>query len=411
MPIVDIDRIEEEWLHLSTLVSSSHPGWSRIGFSDEDRAAREWIRNLMAEAGLIAEIDSIGNVIGYLEGTSPSSPDIVIGSHSDTVPGGGRFDGIVGVLGAIEVARMLRREGRALKHGLRVVDFANEEGNPQGVKLVGSRAITGDLGRAALASTGPRGVTLAELIQRGGYDPAQAHRATWRLSDIACYIELHIEQGSLLEQAGAAIGIVSDICGISTFSVNVNGRRDHAGTMPMTLRQDAMCCAADAVLAISSIGATGALTTGTVGEVKTPSPLTNTISEAASLTGEFRSPLLPELHTMNRELEEALGQLDAKHRTNSSITWTHLEPPTPTDPRLSELALRASTELGHETIRVYSGATHDSVSLAKAVPTTMIFIPSKDGRSHCPEEWSDFSAIANGIEVLHRTVIAIDEAP
>lgn len=405
----EIDRVESEWKHLSSLVSSEQPGWSRTGFSDEDRAARDWVLHQMREAGLDAHQDSVGNVIGYLEGSSPTAPDIVIGSHSDTVPGGGRFDGIVGVLGAIEVARLLRQGGRRLRHGLRVVDFSNEEGNPQGVKLVGSRAVAGLLDRVALESTDLHGVTLATLMERAGYRPAEVPFTRWRSKDIACFIELHIEQGPVLEQQNASIGIVSQICGITTFTLDVHGRRDHAGTMPMNIRQDAMCCAADSVLAVQRVGSSQADTVGTIGEITTPSPLTNTISELASVTGEFRSPDPQGLLDMQRALELEMQALDVKHRTRSNISWGPLDNPTTMDAGISEIALNSSLELGHETLKVYSGATHDGVSLAKLAPTAMIFIPSLDGRSHCPEEWSDFSDIRSGIEVLYRTVVNVDQ--
>ncbi|WP_053384496.1 M20 family metallo-hydrolase [Leucobacter celer] len=404
----EMARIESEWTHLSALVDSSLPGWSRTGFSEQDRAARDWLLLRMREAGLDAHQDAVGNVIGYLEGSSPSAPDIVIGSHSDTVPGGGRFDGIVGVLGAIEVARMLRRDGRRLRRGLRVVDFSNEEGNPQGVKLVGSRAVSGSLDRAALESTDLQGNTLGSLMERAGHRPDDAHLSRWRADDIAAYVELHIEQGPILERLGAEIGIVSQICGISTFALEVTGRRDHAGTMPMNLRRDALCCAADAVLAVQRFGSSGEDTVGTVGEITTPSPLTNTISEAASVTGEFRSPDLAGLLAMQRSFEQEVERLDRRHRTVSRIAWGHLDEPTPMHAGLSEIALAASMECGRETLRLYSGATHDGVAIANLAPTAMIFIPSRDGRSHCPEEWSSFSDIAAGIEVLYATVLRID---
>ena len=404
----EIDRVEAGWAHLSTLVSPDLPGWSRTGFSDEDRAARDWLLHRMREAGLEARRDAVGTLIGTLEGDAPSAPDIVIGSHSDTVPGGGRFDGIVGVLGAIEVARMLRASGRRLHHGLRVVDFANEEGNPQGVKLVGSRAAAGTLDRAALESTDRHGTSLADLIDRAGYRSEDAHLARWRTRDVGAYVELHIEQGPVLEQRGAGIGVVSRVCGIGTFTLDVAGRRDHAGTMPMDVRRDALCCAADAVLAVRRVGSSGADTVGTVGEVTTPSPLTNTISEAASVTGEFRSPSLAELEAMQAAFSAEVGRLDARHRTRSSLDWGHLDPPTPMDRDLSRLALGAAADLGHETLELYSGATHDSVALASLAPAAMIFVPSRDGRSHCPEEWTDFADIAAGIAVLYETVLRID---
>ncbi len=405
---VEIDRVEREWQHLSRLVDPELPGWSRTGFSDADRAARDWLLRQMREAGLEAVQDAAGNLVGYLEGDMPGAPDIVIGSHSDTVPGGGRFDGIVGVLGAIEVARTLTRSGARLRRGLRIVDFANEEGNPQGVKLVGSRAAAGSLDAHALGSTDPEGVTLATLMERAGLRPDEVSRARWKARDIAAYIELHIEQGPHLEQSSAHIGIVTSICGISTFSLDVRGRRDHAGTMPMNVRQDAMCCAADAVLAVREVAASGAGAVGTVGQVTTSSPLTNTISEQATVTGEFRSPDLAALQDMQARFAQRTAHLDELHRTQSALTWGHFDAPTPMDERLSRLAHAASTDLGYDTLQLYSGATHDGVAIADLAPTAMIFIPSRDGRSHCPEEWSDFEDVERGINVLLETVLRID---
>lgn len=409
-PDPELERFEAEWRHLSGLVSPELPGWSRTGFGEEDRAARDWILRRMREAGLDAFQDASGNLIGRLEGSAPTAPDIVIGSHSDTVPGGGRFDGIVGVLGAIEVARMIRASGQRLRHGLRVIDFSNEEGNPQGVKLVGSRAVTGTLDRHALSATDEAGVSLLQLMQRAGHDPERIDSAVWRPGSIAAYVELHIEQGPVLERAGRTVGVVSKVCGISTFALDVRGRRDHAGTMPMDTRQDAMCCAADATLSVGRVASARPHAVGTVGAITTPSPLTNTISEAATVTGEFRSDELAELELMQAEFEREIEDLDRRHRTRSSLRWGHTDAPTPMDSRLSGLASAAAAELGHDALRLYSGATHDSVSLARLAPSAMIFIPSRDGRSHCPEEWSELADIGVGIEVLYRTVLNLDAA-
>ena len=408
MPAAEESRVQEEWAHLSTLVNPDLPGWSRTGFSDEDNAARDWIESKMRSAGLEAGRDSIGNVVGRLEGNSPNAPEIVIGSHSDTVPGGGRFDGIVGVIGAIEVARMLRASNIRLRRGLRIVDFSNEEGNPQGVKLVGSRAIAGSLGSAELSAVDNTGQSLAQLVSAAGYRPEDAYRAKWRKQDIAAYVELHIEQGPILEATGASIGVVSRICGIQTFRLDITGRRDHAGTMPMTQRADAMCCAADAAIAVRRIGSASPSSFGTVGEITTASPLTNTISESATLTGEFRSPELAELTQIADQFEDDIPHIDLGNRTSSQLTWGHRDEPLLMDDRVSQLALHSASALGHDPIQLYSGATHDTVAMAGLAPTAMIFIPSLAGRSHCPEEWSSFGDIVRGIEVLYETVLRLD---
>lgn len=407
---------EPGWLaagldHLAGIVDPDLPGWSRVGFSEQDVAGRAWVGAQMREAGLETHVDAVGTVIGVLPGSSPSAPAIVVGSHSDTVPGGGRFDGVVGVLGAIEVARALRRSGTRLTHELRVVDFANEEGNPQGVKLVGSRAIAGGLGPDLLGATDDTGTTLADLIAGAGHDPAAVASCRWRAGEVAAYLELHVEQGPVLEQQGASIGVVTRVCGISTFVLDVHGRRDHAGTMPMDRRSDAMCCAADAVLAVQRIAAAGADTVGTVGALTTTSPLTNTISEQARLTGEFRSPRLDVLRELQRQYAEAVAQADARHRTTSDLTWGHTDPPTVLDAALSDVVAGSAAAVGHDAVRLYSGATHDSVEMARLGPAAMVFVPSRDGRSHCPQEWTDLDDVEQGVRVLLQAVLDVDALP
>lgn len=400
--------VQQGLSHLATLVDPDLPGWSRIGYSEHDIAGRAWMADEMRQAGLRTHVDAVGNVIGVLEGTNPAAPAIVIGSHSDTVPGGGRFDGIVGVLGAIEVVRTLQRAGIRLQHELRVVDFANEEGNPQGVKLVGSRAIAGTLGQEHLAAADSTGVTLADLLSSAGHAPARAASCRWDPRDVAAYLELHIEQGPVLEQQGVGIGVVTRVCGISTFVLDVHGRRDHAGTTPMETRRDALCCAADAVLAVQRIAAAGRDTVGTVGSVTTSSPLTNVISEQARVTGEFRSPEGALLEVLQDQLTQEMRGIDAKHRTSSSLDWGHTDLPAIMDADLSGLVTGAAAEVGHDAVRLYSGATHDSVEMARLGPAGMIFVPSAGGRSHCPEEWTDLVHIEEGIRVLTRSVLNVD---
>ncbi|TRW44806.1 M20 family metallo-hydrolase [Georgenia yuyongxinii] len=404
----EIGWVQEGLDHLATLVDPSLPGWSRTGFSVQDVEGRHWVAQQMRAAGLSTHVDAVGNVIGTFEGTAPAAPAIVVGSHSDTVPGGGRFDGIVGVLGAIEVARALRRTGTRLTHELRIVDFANEEGNPQGVKLVGSRAIAGTLGHDHLQATDEGGVSLADLISRAGHSPEKVHTCRWDRAGLAAYLELHIEQGPVLERNGAGIGVVTRVCGISTFHLDVHGRRDHAGTTPMDTRSDAMCCGAAAVLAVQRIAAAGSDTVGTVGALTTTSPLTNVISNFARVTGEFRSPHMAGLRALAEELEADIPRLDAAHRTTSSLSWGHTDPPAVMDRHLSDVVVGAAATVGHEAVRLYSGATHDSVQMSQLAPAGMIFVPSAGGRSHCPEEWTELTDIERGVRVLIQAVLDVD---
>lgn len=403
------DRLSAALRQMAELRDTDLPGWSRVAFTEPDIEGRRWVARRMRAAGLQTRIDAVGNVIGVLPGTAASAPAIVTGSHTDTVPGGGRFDGVVGVLGAIEMVEIFREAGVRLTHELRLVDFANEEGNPQGVKLVGSRAICGELAAADLAATDSAGTALGDVLQSAGLSPAQADSCRWDASEVAAFVELHIEQGPVLEQQGASLGIVTQICGISNFVVDVVGQRDHAGTTPMNQRRDAMCSAAGAILAVERLAASGADSVGTIGNLTTSPELTNVVSEQARLTGEFRSPRQDRLLELRDQLEAEAERLDAQWQTTSMVTWGQCDAPTPMDQAVSSELLKAARAAGHEALHIYSGATHDTVQMAKLAPTGMIFIPSHGGRSHCPEEWTDIAHIVNGVSVLAQSVILLDE--
>jgi N-carbamoyl-L-amino-acid hydrolase len=402
------DRIGSGMQELAGLRDTDLPGWSRVAFTEPDIEGRRWVARRMRQAGLQTRIDAVGNVIGVLPGIASSAPAIVTGSHTDTVPGGGRFDGVVGVLGAIEMVEMFREAGVRLTHELRVVDFANEEGNPQGIKLVGSRAISGQLSAADLAATDADGVALGELLRRAGLAPEQAQSCHWDASDVAAFIELHVEQGPVLEQQGASIGIVTRVCGISNFVVDVVGQRDHGGTTPMNQRRDAMCSAAGTILAVERLAAAGADSVGTVGSLTTSPELTNVVSERARLTGEFRSPRHEQLIELQDQLGAETAELDARWHTSSSVTWGQFDPPTAMDEVVSGQLVAAARTAGYDALQMYSGATHDTVQMATLAPTGMIFIPSRGGRSHCPEEWTDTSHIVDGVSVLAEAVLGLD---
>jgi hydantoinase/carbamoylase family amidase len=406
----DTDRLGTDLTTLAGWVDTDLPGWSRVAFTEVDTDGRHWVAARMREAGLQTRIDAVGNVIGVLPGTSPSAPAIVTGSHTDTVPGGGRFDGIVGVLGAIEMVRLFRENGIRLTHELRVVDFANEEGNPQGIKLVGSRAIAGDLTATDLAATDAAGTSLGDLLTGAGFSPERVDTCRWDAGEVAAFLELHIEQGPVLEQQGASLGVVTRICGISNFVVDVVGRRDHGGTTPMNVRRDAMCSAAGTILAVERLAAAGADSVGTVGQLTTSPELTNVVAEQARLTAEFRSSHAERLAELRDQLTAELASNDATWHTESSISWGQLDPPTVMDEAVSRHLVDAARAAGLEALRIYSGASHDTAQMARLAPTGMIFVPSAGGRSHCPEEWTDLPHIRDGVAVLARAVLSLDAA-
>ncbi|WP_284250941.1 hydantoinase/carbamoylase family amidase [Litorihabitans aurantiacus] len=250
------ERVAAAIAHLAgSYTESAQPGWTRRLFSDAYRASRQWTLAHMRDAGLEARIDAAGNVVGVLPGRDRSAPPLMTGSHTDTVHGGGRFDGIVGVVGAVEVARLLRESGRPLARDLVVVDFLGEEANPFGVSCLGSRSIAGLLERDHLDRIGEDGTRLGDAMTAFGLDPAAAVGQAWAPGSLHGYVELHVEQGPVLQDSGTAIGVVTAIAGIDRLLARFSGRADHAGTMPMDRRHDALAAAAAAVVAIEREGA------------------------------------------------------------------------------------------------------------------------------------------------------------
>ncbi|WP_016905913.1 hydantoinase/carbamoylase family amidase, partial [Streptomyces xiaopingdaonensis] len=243
-------RLEE----LATFHDPDFPGWSREVFSNPYRASRDWVRRQMADAGLEPVVDPAGNIIGRLPGRSSGSPALVTGSHTDTVRQGGRFDGIVGVIGGVEVAQRLRETGTQLEHDLLVVDFLGEEANEFGISCLGSRSIAGILKAEHLERTDNAGVRLGDAMERFGLDPQAALRQAWRPQDVHAYAELHVEQGPLLERSGTGIGVVTAIAGIDRLLVHFAGQAGHSGTTPMADRHDALVSAAAAVLTVERVG-------------------------------------------------------------------------------------------------------------------------------------------------------------
>ena len=400
----DPARINEDLETLSGFRDPVFPGWARPVFSSFDRSAREWVAGRMEDAGLHVRLDATANLIGTLPGRGSRTGAIVTGSHTDTVRGGGRFDGIIGVLGAIEVVRCLREASIELDHDLVLVDFLGEEPNDYGLSCVGSRAIAGTLEQGHLELSGPDGSTIAEAIASCGGEPEALPGARWE-TDLRCYLELHIEQGPVLEQAGVPIGVVSGIAGIHRLVARLTGRPDHAGTTPMALRRDALVGAAEAVLAVERLGAGGVATTGRL-EAR-PGAL-NVVPAEADIWAEARSVDEAWLEGFGGGIATELESIASSRQLDIALEWISRAPPVPATPWVVEAITTAARSRGIEPLLLPSGAGHDASHMARLGPMGMIFVPSRDGRSHCPEEWSDLVDIASGITVLAETVIICD---
>jgi len=404
LPTPDLDRVESDLETLATYRDPDSPGWTRRVFSDFDRAGREWVAERMQEAGLTVETDAATNLIGRLAGTAGLPGAIVTGSHTDTVQGGGRFDGIVGVLGAIEVARCLRRAGVALSHDLVVVDFLGEEPNDFGLSCVGSRAISGALDDEHLALVSPNGRSLAEALEGCGGRPAEIRGARWR-AGLHCYLELHIEQGPVLEQSRVPIGVVTAIAGIYRLVARITGQPDHAGTTPMSYRRDALLGAAEAVLVIERLAGGGVATTGRL-EIRPGAQ--NVVPAQADLWAEARSADEGWLDNFGQSLTEEVAAIGVRRRLETSINWISRSAPVGVTDWVAGAISQAARSQGIEPLSLPSGAGHDASHMSRLGPMGMVFVPSRAGRSHCPEEWTDLEDIGRGIAVLAEAVTICD---
>lgn len=401
----DPDRMEARIHALGQFGMNPEGGVSRVAFSDADIAGREYITGLMRDAGLNIRVDTAGNIIGRREGIEDDLPPIMFGSHIDSVPGGGNYDGDVGVIGAIEVAQMLHERGIVTRHPIEVVSFTDEEGG-----LTGSRAMTGKLGDGTLDVMSHSGMTIRDGIRRIGGDPDRLDLAVRKPGEIAAFIELHIEQGGILDEMGVDIGVVEGIVGIRWWDVTIEGFANHAGTTPMDKRWDAMLTAAELTLAISRIATDlPGRQVATVGKIQAFPGAPNVIPGKVVMSLEIRDLDAAKIQQVFDLIEAEAGRISDARST--PIRFHELDvasPPAPTDEQMRRIISASAVDLGMSFQLMPSGAGHDAQDMAHIAPTGMIFVRSKDGISHSPREFTSAEDMANGASVLFRTVRAID---
>jgi beta-ureidopropionase / N-carbamoyl-L-amino-acid hydrolase len=406
---VDAARIAEDIDALARLTEPGRP-WTRRVFSPLFLEGRAYIEARMRAAGLETRVDAAGNLIGRRAGRGGAKGVIMLGSHSDTVPDGGRFDGIAGVIAALEVARSLKERGVDLAHDLEIVDFLAEEVSPFGVSCIGSRGMTGQMPEAWLSRRNDSGELAAALAAAGG-DPSTVLKQS--RPDIAAFLELHIEQGPVLEREGRDIGLVTGIVGITRFEIVIEGRPDHAGTTPMNARADALVAASDLVLRVRDEALR--LSQGpkhfaaTVGEFSMTPNAANVVPGHVRMLIDARAELRPGMDAFAAWLEHAAREVARQHGvTIPAPARVSDSMPVACDPRLLDVLAKAAEATGLTTRPLASGAGHDAAWIARVAPAAMIFVPSRGGRSHAPDEWTDNDAIARGAAVLFEAVVALD---
>ena len=408
---VNQERLWRTIEELAAITDAASP-YTRRSFTDLHVAGRAWLREQFIEAGLLPSLDAAANLTGHVDGTGTGLGAIAVGSHSDTVPAGGRFDGIAGVLSGLEVARALRDNGVKLRHGFQVIDFLSEEPSVYGMSCVGSRALAGVLSAEHLAFQEPGGETLGQAIDRMGGDASKLTEPLRSPGDIAAYVEVHIEQGPVLESGNIPAGIVTAIVGISRTNIHFTGQADHSGNTPMTMRRDALLGASQVVVLAAQLAR--ALNSdedyfvGTVGQLKVEPNASNIVPGAVSMCVEYRSNSTPARNSYIADIKEHAKRIAEELDLEVSFEALSDAPPAVCDDTVRDAIRSACGKLGSSYKNMPSGAGHDAMHVSRLAPMGMIFIPCRGGRSHCADEWVSPEDLAAGANVLYETVRALD---
>ena len=403
MGIEDVTgRIARDLEHLKQYTATPGNGCTRLPFTKEARDAVNYLKELMTEAGLEVTEDAAGNVIGTLKGEDPDAPCVMMGSHYDSVVNGGDYDGIAGVICAIEVARILKEEGFVPKRNFVVVGFCDEEVMRFGTGYFGSGAMLGHRDveyTKKFADTD--GVTIYDAMKGYGLDPEKIGEAAWKEGSIGQFLEAHIEQGPVLDAEGTELGLVEGIVGIQRYMVTVHGRADHAGTTPMDMRMDAVDAATKVISKIADWAREKADgTVSTVGYINTVPGGMNIVAEKVEFTVDIRSMNNDNINDITNRIRKALdkevAEYGGSYEMDNKLTIT----PVHLSSEMLDFMEADCKERGYTYRRMPSGAGHDSLEIGQSIPTVMIFTPSKEGRSHCPVEFTKYSEFAKASVIM-----------
>ena len=404
---VNQDRLEKRITELAQFGIQENGETERVAFSHADLAAQKWVISELKEMGIETHIDFAGNIIGIRKGTNASKKPISFGSHIDRVPHGGNYDGCVGSMAALEVLKVLDENNVKTKHPLEIIIFSNEEGG-----VVGSRAIAGQLNKTAFPVKNSTGYTIGEGMMRLGGDTTRLADVARKKGDVAAFLELHIEQGGILEKENLDIGIVEGIVGLKWWNVEFNGFANHAGTTPMNARQDALLAAAKFIIAVNEVATSfeGAQV-ATVGRISAEPGAPNVIPGKVVSSLEIRDLSSEVIEKVYQEIEKRA--LEISKASGVEIKFYALD--TTADPAIMDSTIQKEIEksinsLGLSYKSMPSGAGHDAQDMALIAPTGMIFVPSKGGISHSPKEFTSASDMANGANVLLKTILALDKS-
>jgi N-carbamoyl-L-amino-acid hydrolase len=405
-PIINGKRLLAHLTALAEFGKNPQGGVSRVAYSDADVEGRDYVMGLMRAARLDVQIDPAGNIVGRRGGLESSLLPLSLGSHIDTVPEGGNYDGTLGSLGAIEVAETLAEAELVTRHPVEVIIFQNEEGGK-----TGSRALIGEITEKQLDLVTQSGKTVREGIRFIGGDPDRLEAAKRRLGDMAAFVELHIEQGAHLDTEKIDIGVVEGIVSIKRWTVTIDGAANHAGTTPMANRRDALLAAARFIETVNRVVTSiPGRQVGTVGQIQAIPGAPNVIPGRVVCSLEIRDLDMGKVDQVFEEIRAEGLKIGRKSGATFGFDEFYVSEGAPTDERLQKLVADSATKLGLTIRNMPSGAGHDAQSIAKLCPVGMIFIPSQDGISHSPKEYSAPKDIVNGVNVLLHTLLGMDTA-
>ena len=380
-------------------------GVRRLTLGAEDKQVRDWFRDACTAAGLDVHVDALGSMFGLRKGRDMSKPPLGIGSHLDTQPTGGKYDGILGTLAALEVVRTLNGAGIETETPLCIINWTNEEGSRFAPAMMASATYAGDYTTDDIWSRkDTAGVSVKEALDGIGYrgsEPVGQRK-------LSAFLELHIEQGPLLEAEGKTVGVVDRGQGIIWYDGRITGFESHAGTTPMPLRRDALSALSELTLAIEKIALAHAPNAvATIGEVNIANPSRNVIPGEIAFTLDVRSPDATVMDALDRDIRAALGEIAKRRRVEIALDQIWRKPPTIFDGKLVDAVQAAATELGYSYRRITSGAGHDACNVASVIPAAMIFVPCKDGVSHNELEDATQADCSAGANVLLHAVLAV----
>jgi ureidoglycolate amidohydrolase len=411
---VDIDGVMSELDRLARASDAPAPAVTRVVYSEVDLVARAVVKKLCLEAGLTIREDPIGNTFARWQGRKADLPPVGTGSHIDAIPHAGRFDGTVGVLGGLEAIRALRRAGFDPVRPIELLMFTSEEPTRFGIGCLGSRALTGSMSAEDLAAlTDADGRSLDQIRRGAGFQGALANI---RLPEryFAAFVELHIEQGPVLEQAGVPIGIVTAIAAPAALRITFEGEGGHAGAVLMAARKDALCAAAQAILAVeASARSSGSVdSVATTGVCRVHPGASNSIPDRVTIEVDVRDVDLAKRDAMLVAIRAAVAAISHDRKVNAHVECLNSDPPALCSATVIAAIEEACRDLSRQSLPIKSRAYHDSLFMARIAPTGMIFIPCRRGISHHPDEYSSPESIAGGIEVLALALarLAADEA-